>query len=292
MPAKIIAPLITPRNADGSLNLSGLRSNLERLSQEPLDGYLALGSSGEYLYLDEDERREVISATLAGSAGRIVYVQVGGETTAKSLELAKWAMGQGASALLAVTPHYYTPQLRGAPLEAYYRELGAVGPTFVYHIPSYTGFTLDPEDILRLAGLPGIVGVKDSSGSLPLLVEILAGRPDGFSYFVGSGGSLAGALAHGADGTIAALANVLPAELRVVADRMEEGDISGAAFRQAPLARVNALITRKYGIPGLKYAAEKLGYASGPPVPPLQPLHEAGCTAIDNALSQAAVALD
>lgn len=287
MTAHILAPLITPRDANGQLDLDGLRSNLERLATQPLDGYLALGSSGEYIYLSDEERRAVVATIIAGAAGRSVYVQVGADTTAQSRSLAQWAMEQGATALLAVTPHYYTPQLRGAPLDAFYREIAAVGPTFVYHIPSYTGTTLDPEDVLRLSAMEGIVGLKDSSGSLAMLAEVLAGRPSGFRYYVGSGGALAAALAHGADGTIAALANVAPEGLRLVADFMAQGDIGRAAQIQGPLSRLNALITRRYGIPGLKYAAGRLGYAAGAPVPPLQPVSPDAGRAIDAALDEA-----
>lgn len=287
MPAKIIAPVITPRDASGSVDIDGLRSNLGRLASEPLDGFLALGSSGEYVYLSDEERRRVVSAVLAEAHGRSVYVQVGGDTTARSLALAEWAMGQGAAAVLAVTPTYYTPQLKGAALDAFYRELGAIAPTYLYHIPPYTGMALGTEDILRLSDIAGVVGVKDSSGSLGLLVEILAAKPNGFTYFVGSGGALLAALAHGADGTIAALANLLPGGMRIVADRIGAGDLAGAREVQAPLARLNALVTGRYGIPGLKYAASRLGYAAGSPFPPLQPISREAQEAIDRALDEA-----
>ncbi|EQD47219.1 dihydrodipicolinate synthase, partial [mine drainage metagenome] len=153
--------------------------------------------------MHEAERIALVRAVIEAAGGKDVLAQVGAETTEDSLHLAEECMALGAKGLLAVTPHYYTPQLRGAALDAYYGAIGAVGPVYVYHIPSYTGASLDVPDVLRLSALPGVVGMKDSSGSLSMLVEVLAARPPGFVYYVGSGGALPAALAHGADGTIA-----------------------------------------------------------------------------------------
>lgn len=283
---RIFAPLITPRDAAGRLDLEGLARNVERLNATSLDGYVPLGSSGEYVYLGHEERLDVIRTVREAAEGRPVIAQVGGDATADSCRLAEAAMDIGASALLAVTPHYYTPQLRGAALVAYYRELGTIGPVYLYHIPSYTGVTLDVRDVLEFAGIPGVVGMKDSSGNVAMMVEVLAQRREGFQYFVGSGGALLAALSHGADGTIAALANVCPEELRRIADLFAAGEVAAAARLQAPLAVLNALITRMHGIPGLKYAASRMGFAAGDPVRPLQPLGAGPRAAIDQAIEE------
>lgn len=284
MSAEILAPLISPRDAQGRLDLGGLAANVARLAPS-LDGFLVLGSSGEYIYLSEQERLDSVRTVLAAADGRKVFVQVGSETTESSVALAEAAMALGATGLLAVTPHYYTPQLRGVSLVQYYRTIAAIGPTYLYHIPSYTGMTLDLQDILEIAAIPGVVGMKDSSGNLTLLTEILASRPEGFRYYVGSGGALLAAVAHGAEGTIAALANLLPERMRAVASQFEAGRIGEAAEAQRPLARLNALVTRRYGIPGLKYAAGKLDFAAGDPVPPLLPVTPKAAQEIDGAIA-------
>ncbi len=284
MSAEILAPLISPRDAKGRLDLDGLAANVARLGPA-LDGFLVLGSSGEYVYLSEHERLDAVRTVLAGAGGRTVYVQVGSETTESSAALAERAMALGAAGLLAVTPHYYTPQLKGAALRAYYKTIAAIGPTYLYHIPSYTGMTLDVQDILEIAAIPGVVGMKDSTGNLALLTEILASRPEGFRYYVGSGGALLAAAAHGAQGTIAALANLVPELMRTAVSLLEAGRIAEAAEAQRPLARLNALVTRRHGIPGLKYAAGKLGFAAGDPVLPLQPLPPAAARDIDEAIA-------
>jgi len=269
---KIFAPLITPRDAAGRLDLEGLARNVERLNGTSLDGYVPLGSSGEYVYLSHEERLDVIRTVHKAAQGRPVIAQVGGDATTDSCRLAEAAMDLGAAALLAVTPHYYAPQLRGLALVEYYRALGAIGPVYLYHIPSYTGVTLDVRDVLEIGQIPGVVGMKDSSGNVAMMVEVLAQRREDFQYFVGSGGALLAALSHGADGTIAALANVCPEELRRIADLYAAGQVEEAARLQAPLSVLNALITRVHGIPGLKYAASRLEFAAGDPVRPLQPL--------------------
>ncbi|MDA8344384.1 MAG: dihydrodipicolinate synthase family protein [Thermaerobacter sp.] len=286
MPFRILAPVITPRDDRGRLDLEGLQRNVERLAGTSLDGFLALGSSGEYIYLHEQERLAVVGAVIAASKGKPVLAQVGAETTEDAVHLAEKSMALGAAGLLAVTPHYYTPQLRGAALDAFYRAVGGAGPVHVYHIPGYTGAQLDVADILRLAAVRGVVGMKDSSGNLAMLVEVLAARPQDFAYYVGSGGALPAALAHGADGTIAALANLFPDAMRAAARALLAGEAQTASRLQAPLARLNALVTRRYGIPGLKYAAGRLGFAAGDPVPPLQPLPEEGRMEIDAAINE------
>ncbi len=284
MSAEILAPLISPRDAKGRLDLDGLAANVAKLGPA-LDGFLVLGSSGEYIYLSGQERLEAVRTVLSGAAGRTVFVQVGSETTESSVALAERAMELGATGLLAVTPHYYTPQLKGAALREYYKTISAIGPTYLYHIPSYTGMMLDLQDILDIAAIPGVVGMKDSTGNLALLVEILASRPDGFRYYVGSGGALLAAMAHGAQGTIAALANLVPDRMRSAAVLFEAGEISAAAEAQRSLVRLNALVTRRYGIPGLKYAAARLGFAAGDPVPPLQPVSGTAAGEIDAAIA-------
>lgn len=284
MSAEILAPLITPRDTQGRLDLDGLAANVHRLGPD-LDGFLVLGSSGEYVYLDEDERTACVETVMQAAGGRKVLVQVGAETTRASAELAETAMRLGAQGLLAVTPHYYTPQLRGPALVQYYRTIAAIGPTYLYHIPSYTGMTLDVADVLEIAQIPGVVGMKDSSGNLALMAEILASRPAGFTYYVGSGGALLAAVAHGAQGTIAALADLVPQRMRAVLEAFEAGRHAEAAAAQRPLARLNALVTRRYGIPGLKYAAGALGFAAGEPVPPLVAVPQAGAQEIDRALA-------
>ncbi len=288
MAYRILAPLITPRDANGRLDIAGLQRNVSRLAATSLDGFLALGSSGEYIYLREEERLAVVSAAVEAAGGKPVLSQVGAETTADALHLAEGSIARGAAGLLAVTPHYYTPQLRGAALDAFYGAVGQVGPVHVYHIPSYTGAQLDVVDVLRLSALPGVVGMKDSSSNLSMMVEVLAARPQGFTYYVGSGGALPAALAQGADGTIAALANLLPDAMRTAADKLLAGDVQSSARLQAPLARLNALVTRRHGIPGLKYAAARLGFAAGDPVPPLQPLGAEARGEIDRALGEIA----
>ncbi len=284
MSAEILAPLISPRDANGRLDLGGMASNVARLGQS-VDGFLVLGSSGEYVYLSAEERREAVRIVLAGAEGRTVYVQVGSETTKSSAKLAEEAMSLGAAGLLAVTPHYYTPQLRGPALVQYYKTIGAIGPTYLYHIPSYTGMPLDLNDILEIAEVPGVVGMKDSTGSLALLTEILASCPQGFRYYVGSGGALLAAMAHGARGTIAALANLVPERMRAAVSLFESGHLTEAAEAQRPLTRLNALVTRRYGIPGLKYAAGRLGFAAGDPVPPLLPVPGRAAAEIDDAIA-------
>jgi 4-hydroxy-2-oxoglutarate aldolase len=286
--AELVAALATPFTEHGTVDHAGLQENLAQLARSPLTGVLLLGTTGEHPLLDFTEKVELIE-TAAAHRGRLdLYVQVFHQDERHTRALSEIAHRSGAKGVLALTPTYYTRQYRQEVLRRYYGELLALGPTYLYYIPQNAGLLLSPDDILDLAGL-GLAGMKDSSGTLAALGEVLARRPQGFDVLVGAGEGLLGALAQGAEGGILAAAQVAPWLVGDVAAAFAAGDLAGAQAHQSRLARLAAAVGRRYGIPGVKHAMARLGLAAGNPRPPLPPLSPEGAEEIDRLLVELAI---
>jgi 4-hydroxy-2-oxoglutarate aldolase len=268
---ELVIPMVTPYDARGEVDLGAIARNLRRLQGTPLTGVLALGTNGEHPLLGFEEKVRILEATAAHRGRLDFYAHVWHQDERRTLELATIARELGAKANLALTPTYYTPSYRLDVLRRYYATLCRVGTTYLYYIPQNAGLTLSADDILALAE-EGVAGMKDSSGQLAQLGEVLARRPAGFRVLVGSGQGFLGALAQGADGGILAAAHAGPWLAEDVAQHLEAGDLGAAQAAQARLTRLSVLVGRRYGIAGLKALVEHLGLEAGPPRPPLPAL--------------------
>jgi 4-hydroxy-2-oxoglutarate aldolase len=198
------------------------------------------------------------------------------ESTRASIALAKRAAELGADAAMFVTPSYYKAELKPAVLANHYRLIADASPipTILYNMPAATGIDLDANTIIQLAQHPNIIGIKDSSGNVAKFADIIrAVRPD-FTVIAGSGGYFYPALCIGAKGTVAALANVAPRECVALYDAFRAGRHEDARMLQLKLVQLNAAVTTRWNIPGLKAALDELGrgYYGGAPRLPLRPL--------------------
>jgi len=271
----IYPPIPTPFAGDGEVALQDLRRNLRAWSSTGLAGFVVLGSNGEYVTLSREEKLTTIKVTREEvSSGQAVIAGTGDESTAETVSLSRAAAGLGVDAVIVVTPHYYRSRMDAASLLAHYRAVADSSPVpvMLYNVPANTGIDMPPEVVLRLAEHPNIAGIKDSSGNIPAMAEILRCKPDRFTVFAGSAGFLLPALALGAAGGVVALANVAPKETVALFDAFQAGDLVGARERQLRLLPVNQAVTARWGVPALKAALDALGYYGGPPRPPLLPL--------------------
>jgi 4-hydroxy-2-oxoglutarate aldolase len=161
-----------------------------------------------------------------------------------------------------------------AALEAYYREVADHSkiPIIMYTVPKFTGLELPLQSIVTMAAHPNVVGLKDSSGNMSAVSETLKACPQEFSLFQGHGSLLFSALLLGAEGGILALSNMAPAETVEIYRLFRAGDFDKAREMQLRLLPVNQKIVGGYGVPGIKCAAEMLGYAVGDPRSPLRPV--------------------
>ncbi|HEX4006078.1 MAG TPA: dihydrodipicolinate synthase family protein [Acidobacteriaceae bacterium] len=173
----IFPAITTPFYPDGRLYLRKLEHNVERYSRTPVAGIAVLGSTGEAVMLSDDESRQVLRAAREAAAPeKVLIAGVGRESLIETLRLADFAADQQFDALLVRTPHYYGPAMRPLELLTYYRALAdrAALPVILYSIPKFTHLELPVEVVAELAHHPNIIAIKDSSGSLDRLVDLVA----------------------------------------------------------------------------------------------------------------------
>jgi len=272
----IYPPLPTFFRADEELDLDTLRRHIQRLRDTGVAGYVLMGSNGEAVHLSDDERARVIEAARA-AAGPEAQILVGVGTFATRATIARChlAARAGGDVALVLPPHYYRGQMSNAALVAHYRAVADASPipTVVYNMPANTGgLDLDAVTVLEIAEHPNVIGIKDSAGNIAKLAQIVAGARPNFATLAGSAGFLLPALAVGATGAVAALANIAPEWCCVLQRLFVEGQLAQARALQARLVPVNTAITSGYGVPGLKAALELTAGYGGIPRRPLLPL--------------------
>lgn len=224
-----IVALATPMESDGTLDISSLRRLVEFHIEQGTDAIVAVGTTGESATLDEDEHTEVIRLVVEQVAGRIpVIAGTGANSTTEAISLTAKAKAVGADACLLVTPYYNKPTQEGL-----YRHHRAIAeavdiPQILYNVPGRTGCDMLPATIGRLAGVPGIVGVKEATGKLERLSEIRALCSEGFALYSGDDATACEFCLRGGDGVISVTANVAPRLMHEMCRAALAGDRSGA----------------------------------------------------------------
>jgi 4-hydroxy-2-oxoglutarate aldolase len=268
-----IFPALTTPFEKGSVSFSKLKSNIEKYNSFDLAGYVVLGSTGEGIMMSEREGLKAIETVRSSATkGRVVIAGTGAASTQGTVEFANKAAAAGADYGLVVTPFYYKPQMTTQVLETYYRTVADLCkiPIIMYTVPKFTGLDLPLQTVLALTDHPNIAGLKDSSGNLSFVSEVLQAAPPEFSLLQGHGSLLFPALMLGAKGGILALSNMAPAETVEIFKLAQQGDYAGAGDIQRRVLAVNQKIVGGYGVPGIKCAMDLLGYAGGDLCAPLQ----------------------
>jgi 4-hydroxy-tetrahydrodipicolinate synthase len=241
-----------------------------------VDFLVVLGSTGEAATVSDEERDALVAAAREEARGVPVIVGAGHNSTAQAAALAARAKASGADGILVVTPYYNKPQAAG--LESHYRAVAAAAPglpIIVYNVPGRTGLNLLPKDLARLWAIPEVVAVKESSGNLAQIGEMLRTMPKGKLLFSGDDGLALSAIALGASGLISVLGNLLPAETKALveaglAGRREEA----AALHARLLPMIDALFLESNPAP-LKTALALAGFSTNAVRLPLAPASEA-----------------
>ena len=283
----VLPPVATPFQGQ-EISLEAMRRNLEKYNATGLSGYLILGSNGEAGYLDEREKRKILMAARETiPEDRIYMAGTGQESTRGTIQLTNIAADAGADCALIVPPHYYKGRMTPDILRDHYTAVAEAAriPILLYNVPQFTGINLTPSLVTSLFPHPNIVGIKDSSGNIGQLAEIIRTTPDDFAVFVGSAPVFYPALCLGAVGGILAVANVIPDVCVAIKDAFDAGDHSRARelqFRMTPLAR---WVTTEHGIGGLKAAMDVMGLEGGPPRAPLSSPSQKDVKVLHNLLS-------
>lgn len=270
----VFAPVTTPF-VDGRPSLDNLQRNIQMYLTSPLDGFVVLGSTGEFPLLRFEEKLEIIAAAVEAAEERPVLAGTGCPSTAETIELTHAAAERGARAALVIAPYYFRRLMDADALREHYTAVADASPipVLIYHFPQNTGVELPVDLVLELADHPNLVGLKDSSEDLVRFGLVAASAPEGFALMVGSAALLLPALVLGAAGGILAFADVAPWECCEIYRLYREGRWAEA---QALQRRVTAVAGRlaRYGVPGIKALMDLQGYFGGEPRPPLLPLAE------------------
>ena len=273
----IFPALTTPFHSDGSVALDHFKADLARYNQTGLAGYVVLGSTGESVLLSAAESESLLAAGKEAAApDKLLIAGTGAESTAETIARCKRAAALGYHVALTKTPYYYKPAYNAEAYGRHYRSVADASPipVLLYSVPIFTGVTLETPEILALADHPNIIGIKDSSGSIQRIVEVVAQAHKKFQVLTGSAGVLYPALASGAKGAILALASALPEKCVELFELFKAGQHAEAQSLQQHLALASKAIVSDGGIAGVKCAMDVRGYHGGLPRLPLLPLAE------------------
>ncbi|MBP6333312.1 MAG: dihydrodipicolinate synthase family protein [Aminivibrio sp.] len=273
----IFAPIATAFDASGEVDYSTFAENTVSFGATKLSGLVVLGSNGEFTLLSHEEKVKLVeTARNHLPAGKMVIAGTGCESFRETLQLTKECASVGADVALVVTPNYYKKDMNEAALEKFYTMLADASPipVMIYNMPGNSGVNVPSSLTLKLAAHPNITGIKDSGGNIVQISEVLAKAPAGFSVFAGSGSYLLATLMLGGVGGTLAVANVVPDYCAGIQENFEKGDLEKARKMQLALLPLNAAVTSRFGIGGMKAAMDMVGFKGGLPRLPILPAGE------------------
>jgi 4-hydroxy-2-oxoglutarate aldolase len=284
----IFAPLTTPFEADGSVALAQVRNNVALYNKTKLAGYVPNGSTSESVLLLWEEVYKVWEAVRdAAAPGKILIAGTGAESTVETIEHTNRAARMGCAVALVRTPSFFKPSIDDHMLAEHYLRVADAAriPVMVYAVPVFTHVTVGASLIARVANHPNIIGMKDSSGDMQGIAAIIAAAPKEFQTLTGAASSLYEALELGAVGAILGLADVFPDLCAEIYEAAGAGDRAKAQTLAQKLVVPAKMLLMDYGIGGLKYAQDRMGFYGGLPRLPLQGVSDAGKVEIDGMLA-------
>jgi 4-hydroxy-tetrahydrodipicolinate synthase len=287
-----IPAILTPMQAGGSLDLPALQRLLDWHIGEGSDAVVVVGTTGESPTVNYDEHCSLIETTVRHVAGRIpVIAGTGANSTAEAIELARFARQAGADAHLSVVPYYNKPTQEG--LFRHFKSIAeAVDlPMILYNVPGRTVADLANDTTLRLAQVPGIVGIKDATANIERGSDLLKRAPATFSVYSGDDATAIALMLLGGKGSISVTANIAPRLMHQMCKAAIAGDLAEAReinFRLLGLHR--NLFHEANPIP-VKWAAQQMGLMDGTIRLPLTPLSQDFHERLRVAMSEAGIIL-
>lgn len=224
-----ITALITPFNDDGSIDFDSYRNLIEDQIAQGISGILPVGTTGESPTLSHKENLEVVEFAIKVANGRVpVIAGTGSNSTSEAIEMTKTAKKMGADASLQVVPYYNKPTQEGI-----YKHFISIAdscdiPIIVYNIKGRTGVNVETETLLRLAEHKNIVGVKEASGDIAQMMDVINNKPEGFCVLVGDDNLIFPFITLGGDGVISVISNILPGKVEELINLTKEGKLEEA----------------------------------------------------------------
>jgi 4-hydroxy-2-oxoglutarate aldolase len=272
----IFSPLTTPF-VDDKISPEKFKENIQKYNSLDLAGYVILGTSGESPLLSIEESEKLVqTGKEAASQGKKIIVGTGLESTKMTLEFTNRMADLDIDAAMIRTPSYFKSRMNREALKKHFLLLADQSkvPVLIYNNPRVLGVSVDSELLIELSKHPNIAGIKDSSGDLSFLAETIPHLDSPFSFLVGAGSVILPGLRLGATGGILAIADVAPARCAELYNLYLEGKMDDALKLQFDLAPLNRAVVQTFGIPGLKYSLDMVGYYGGPCRLPLLPLDD------------------
>ena len=281
-----IVALVTPFQPDGQVDYAALRKLIDWQIAEGTDCIGVVGTTGESPTVNVEEHCEIIRVAVEQAAGRVpVMAGCGANSTAEAIELARYAKGVGASSQLQVVPYYNKPTQEGQYL--HFKAIAeAVGdlPMVLYNVPGRSVANMDNATVLRLAQIPGIIGIKEATGDIAKAQWLIRDVPEGFAIYSGDDPTAVALMLCGGQGNISVTANVAPRlmhELCVAAIAGDRNTAMQIQNRLLPLHR--DLFVEANPIP-VKWAMERMGLCGGTMRLPMTPLSSANHAVVEAAL--------
>ena len=274
-----VFPALTTPFLNNKISPEKLKENIQKYNQYGLSGYVVLGSTGESVFLSDEESEKMVRAAKESAApGKKIIVGTARESTKITLDFTNRMAELDIDAALVRTPYYFKSFMNREALKSYYSSIADQSkvPIIIYNIPQNTGISVESHLLCELSKHSNIVGIKESSGNLAFLREVKPHLDSSFSFLTGAASIFIPGLQLGASGGILALADLAPAECVQLYHLFLQGKREEASKLQLRLVPLNKAIIETFGIPGIKYGLDLLDYFGGLPRSPLLPLDEKG----------------
>jgi 4-hydroxy-tetrahydrodipicolinate synthase len=283
-----IVALVTPMHEDGRIDYDRLRRLIDWHIAEGTDCIGVVGTTGESPTVSMEENCEVIRVAVEQAKGRVpIMAGTGANATSEAIELTRYAKKVGADCHLSVVPYYNRPSQEGI-----YRHFKAVAeavdlPMVLYNVPGRTVADMQPETALRLAQVPGVIGIKEASGNIERSAQLVKHAPEGFAVYSGDDGTAIATMLLGGQGNVSVTANVAPRLMHELCIAAVEGEARRASSIHFKLLALHKQLFCEPSPAPAKWALSQLGLC-GPHVRlPITPLSEAGQAQVREAMRSA-----
>src|SRR3954466_991708 len=287
-----LVAIVTPMREDGSLDLARFRQLIDWHVAEGTDGIVVVGTTGESPTVDFDEHKQLIKVAVEHAKGRIpIIAGTGGNSTAEAIELTESAKKAGAAACLSVVPYYNKPTQEG--LYRHFRKVAESVdiPVILYNVPGRTVADMSNDTTIRLASVPGIVGIKDATASIERGTDLIKRAPRDFAIYSGEDSTALALILLGGHGVISVTANVAPKLMHQMCAAALVGDVKRAREINLRLLGLHQrLFVEANPIP-VKWALAQMGMIEYGLRLPLSPLAEKFHETVREALHEAGIAL-
>jgi 4-hydroxy-tetrahydrodipicolinate synthase len=287
-----LVAIVTPMLEDGRLDIAGFRKLVDWHIAEGTDGIVVVGTTGESPTVDFDEHKQLIQVAVEHARGRIpVIAGTGGNSTAEAIELTESAKKSGATACLSVVPYYNKPTQEG--MYRHFRKIAETVdlPMLLYNVPVRTVADMQNDTVLRLAQVPGIIGIKDATANMERGTDLIRRAPRNFAIYSGEDAGALALILLGGHGVISVTANVAPRLMHEMCAAALVGDVKKSREINLRLLPLHQRLFIETSPAPVKWAMSQMGLIEGGLRLPLAPLSEKCYDAVREAMADAGITL-